>query len=106
MEAPVKDKEMEYKLQVERQIGDRKWDDISASAYKTDKLHKFEVMKLSGNMLQRNEYSGCFYWSIDQSTGLSEIDKFKNIKAKLEAAANVALSGVELTGDNYPVADR
>ena len=61
-------------------------------------------MKFSGKILKWNEFWDCLYGGIDQNTGLSEVDKFNYLKPKLEGEANAAISGLKLTGDNYPVA--
>ncbi|KAF0154889.1 MAG: Pao retrotransposon peptidase domain-containing protein [Ignavibacteria bacterium] len=77
---------------------------IQPSANKSIKLPKLDFPKFSGNILKWKEFWDCFYGAIDQNTSLSEADKLNYLKTKLEGDGLAAISGLELTGDNYPVA--
>ena len=75
-----------------------------ASVNKNVKLPKLDFPKFSGNILKWKEFWDSFTGAIDQNTSLSQVDKLNYLKTKLEGTGLAAISGLELSGDNYPVA--
>ena len=76
----------------------------SSSSVRKVKLPKLDFPKFSGDILSWKEFWDSFHAAIDQNQSLAQVDKLNYLKAKLEGHRVSAISGLELTGDNYSVA--
>ena len=64
------------------------------------KLPKLAIRPFNGNITAWTTLDS-FESAIDNSTGLSEIDKFNYLRSLVEKSATEAISGLTLTADNY-----
>ena len=65
------------------------------------KLPKLTLKKFSGDLTKWATFWDSFESSIDQSTEISNVDKFNYLNSLLEGSAAEAISGLKLTAANY-----
>ncbi|CAG2197218.1 unnamed protein product [Mytilus edulis] len=76
----------------------------SESAETNVKLPKIDIISFNGDKTKWNEFWDSFESTIDQNKRLSNIDKFNYLKSKLVGDAKYAISGLNVSHENYIVA--
>ena len=65
------------------------------------KLPKLEIQKFDGNVLNWSTFSDRFTSSIDDATGINEVEKFNYLLGLLSENTKSCISGLTLTSENY-----
>ena len=76
-------------------------DPITSPRANPVKLPNLTIRPFNGDTTSWTTFWDSFESAIDNSSGLSEIDKFNYLKSLLEKSAAEAVSGLTLTTDNY-----
>ena len=66
-------------------------------------LPKLQLPTFDGNIKNWQEFWDAFKSSIDEQTNLSDVSKFSYLKGILRGSALSAITGIPITGDNYPL---
>ena len=74
------------------------------SAETNVKLPKIDIIPFNGDKTKWSEFWDSFESTIDKNKRLSSIDKFNYLKSKLVADAKYAISGLNVSHENYIVA--
>ena len=65
------------------------------------KLPRLEIQKFDGNVLNWSTFWDRFTSSIDDATGINEVEKFNYLLGLLNENAKSCISGLTLTSENY-----
>ena len=65
------------------------------------KLPRLEIQKFDGNVLNWSTFWDRFTSSIDDATGINEVEKFNYLLGLLSENAKSCISGLTLTSENY-----
>ncbi|CAC5425230.1 unnamed protein product [Mytilus coruscus] len=68
------------------------------------KLPKLEIMGYNGDKQKFKEFWDQFEVTVHKNTKLSNVEKFSYLKSKLHGTAQSAISGLQLSNENYDVA--
>ena len=66
-------------------------------------LPKLTLTKFDGNPLKYREFNDMFVATVHNNERLSEVEKLTYLKDNLRGSAQEAVSGYQITGDNYSV---
>ena len=105
-EKELKERELAFQIEMEKIKSERGESSghSKPSSHSAIKLPKLDFPKYNGEILKWNEFWDSFDSAINKNSALTNVEKMNYLRSKLEGKALLAISGLELTSDNYDVA--
>ncbi len=78
----------------------------SAGSVSTASVHlpKLDIEKFDGHILKWQSFWDSFDSAVNKNVKLNNVEKFNYLRSKLSGDASNAISGLQLSNDNYPIA--